>query len=134
MAGRILAQLILAGGTFMVRTFAQAYRQALVNAQAGGGAAQRANRVVSRGQMTAEEAAQILGVNKEVKMQQLHQKYQRLYEQNSPNKGGSPYLQYKIIGAKEVLERECISRGEKPPEAPNPKPDGDTDTKRVDGR
>lgn len=133
MAGRILAQIILAGGTFMVRTFAQAYRQAIVNAQAGGGGtAASASRAVARGQMTAEEAAQILGVDKNsVKLEKLEDKFKRLWDQNNPEKGGSPYLQYKILGAKEVLEKECIARGEKPAEQERT---AEKNTKKVEGK
>mmetsp|Transcript_21523 Transcript_21523/g.87809 ORF Transcript_21523/g.87809 Transcript_21523/m.87809 type:complete len:134 (+) Transcript_21523:334-735(+) len=133
MAGRVLAQLILAGGTFMVRTFAQAYRQALVNAQTGGGAAASASRgVVGRNQMTVDEASRILGLEKNtLKLASLEAKYQKLYEQNSVEKGGSPYLQYKIVGAKEVLERECIARGEKPPNQESAEKKG---TEKIDGQ
>jgi hypothetical protein len=59
----------------------------------------------------------------------LLQKYERLFELNDPGKGGSFYLQSKVVRAKEALELEL--RGGDDPE--KDADDGDKDGKE-DGK
>ena len=123
MAGRIIAQIILMGGGYIARAFVQAYQQALVNSARGGsGAATAARRV--RGRITAEEASQILGVEKDAGLKDIYRNYDRLFKANDPKKGGSIYIQAKIHNARMELEREAIAKGEKarePSEEPGAK-------------
>lgn len=113
MASRVIAQILIMGGTFVARTLIQAYQQALVNsARAGGaGGAGAAARSI-RGRLTSEQAADILGVKKSAGLKEIYSKYDRLFTANDPSKGGSLYLQAKIHNAMAQLEKEAVARGE----------------------
>jgi import inner membrane translocase subunit TIM16 len=117
MASRLIAQILLMGGTYVARAFVSAYQQALVNsARQGGPAAAGAAR--SRGAMALDEASEILGLRKDAGLKDIMSRYERLFEANDPGKGGSLYVQAKIPHAKNVLEKEALARGEKHPPPP----------------
>lgn len=113
MASRVIAQILIMGGTFVARTLIQAYQQALVNSARSGnaGAAGAAARSL-RGRLTPEQAADILGVTKSTGLKEIYSKYDRLFTANDPSKGGSLYLQAKIHNAMTQLEKEAVARGE----------------------
>ena len=52
--------------------------------------------------MSHDEAKKILGVNS-VNINEINEKFERLHRLNTPDKGGSFYLQCKLLGAKETL-------------------------------
>jgi import inner membrane translocase subunit TIM16 len=53
--------------------------------------------------MTREEAQKILGVSgKDINF--AEKRYQKMFEMNDPTKGGSFYLQCKLLGAIETLK------------------------------
>lgn len=56
--------------------------------------------------MSLEEACQILNVTKEADLTKLTKNYDHLFNANDPAKGGSFYLQSKVVRAKERLEME----------------------------
>jgi len=60
--------------------------------------------------MTLEEACKILNVKPprsgEANVQEIAERYKRLFDANDPKKGGSFYLQSKIVRAKERLDRD----------------------------
>lgn len=114
MAGRVIAQILLMGGTYVARAFIQAYQQALVNSARPGAAGAAATARGVRGRLTPEQAAEILGVNKEAGLKDIYTKYDRLFTANDPTKGGSIYLQAKIHNAKMELEKTAVARGEIP--------------------
>lgn len=120
MAGRVIAQILLMGGTYVARAFIQAYQQALVNSARGGGAAAGAAGTARnmRGRLTPEQAAEILGVKKGAGLKDIYNKYDRLFTANDPTKGGSIYIQAKIHNAKVELEKAAVARGEVPPPPP----------------
>jgi Pam16 len=124
MASRIIAQLLVMGGTQVARAVVTAYQQALVNSAARGGAAAggaAAGAAATRaGVMRAEEAAEVLGVRRNAGLKDITTKYEQLFTANDPAVGGSQYLQAKIHNAKVTLEREAIARGEIPPPPPPP--------------
>ncbi|CAI9087614.1 OLC1v1021725C1 [Oldenlandia corymbosa var. corymbosa] len=103
-AARIIATLIVSGSGILIRAFAQAYRQALVNASKNGVAEETLKNVARKGSkvMTAQEARQILGVSEHSTWEEIAQKYDKLFESNAKN--GSFYLQSKVHRAKECLE------------------------------
>lgn len=76
-------------------------------AKAGGGASGRAS--LSSG-MTLDEACKILNVKPpaggQANVEEVIERYKRLFDANDPQKGGSFYLQSKIVRAKERFERE----------------------------
>jgi len=110
MASRILANLLVAGGSALVRAASQAYRQALVNAQRTGVASEAANAVGGgaraafggRSAMRVEEAREVLGVSEGATYEEVHARFERLFESNE--KSGSFYLQSKIYRARESLD------------------------------
>jgi mitochondrial import inner membrane translocase subunit TIM16 len=115
MASRIVAQILVMGGTYVARAFVSAYQQALVNsARQGGPAAASGAARAARGVMPVEEAAEVLGVRRDAGLKDILRQYERLFEANDPAKGGSLYIQAKIHNAKTSLEREAMSRGETP--------------------
>jgi mitochondrial import inner membrane translocase subunit TIM16 len=52
--------------------------------------------------MTMQEAKMLLGVSK-VTESEVNAQYEKLFKMNDPAKGGSFYLQCKLMGAKEAL-------------------------------
>jgi len=94
-----------------VRAFADAYSDAVkrtftlscfvVNVEAGGGSiALTANRPAK---MTVDEAYKILGIQKGTPREKMAEQFQRQFDANDPEKGGSFYLQAKIYNAKAEL-------------------------------
>lgn len=92
-----------------------AYRQAQAasqyqraQAKANGGSAS-AGASLSSG-MTLDEACKILNVKPpaggQANVEEVLERYKRLFDNNNPEKGGSFYLQSKIVRAKERFERE----------------------------
>lgn len=118
MASRVIAQILLMGGTYLARAFIQAYQQALANSARGGAAGAASSARAIRGRLTPEQAAEILGVNKDSGLKAIYDKYDRLFMANDPSKGGSVYLQAKIHNARMELEKAAIAKGEvpRPPE------------------
>ena len=116
MASRLIAQLLVVGGSYLARAFFQAYHQALANS-GGGSARQAANAAkrVLRGKMEATEAKQVLGLERssDLGLKQVLGKYDHLFNMNDPKKGGSLYLQAKVYEARKALEEEAAARGER---------------------
>lgn len=105
MAGRLLANLIVAGGGILIRAAAQAYKQAIVNAQRSGVTAESVKAAASRTrQMSLEEAEKILGIKSSMSYDEVLKKYNHLFENNE--KLGTFYLQSKVYRARERLEQE----------------------------
>jgi mitochondrial import inner membrane translocase subunit TIM16 len=113
MASRILANLLVAGGSALVRAASQAYRQAIVNAQRTGVAREAANGAANGGGaggvfgkkvMTLEEARAVLGVDASATYAEVYARYEKLFESNA--KQGTFYLQSKVFRAKESLDAE----------------------------
>jgi import inner membrane translocase subunit TIM16 len=113
MASRVLANLLVAGGSALVRAASRAYRQALVNAQRTGVANEASNggATASKGMfggarvMNLGEAREVLGVTETATYEEVHARFERLFESNEKN-GGSFYLQSKIYRARERLDGE----------------------------
>ncbi|BAM80564.1 hypothetical protein, conserved [Cyanidioschyzon merolae strain 10D] len=109
MASKIVAQLIIYGGQFLLRGLAEAYRQALANAQSTGAAQSAAANAVRRGRMTVEEAYRIVGATPGTSPEHIAERLRRLYTLNDPKNGGSLYLQAKVYTAQRTLE-EALKR------------------------
>ena len=107
---RPFANILVQGTAVFGRAFLQAYQNAAANA--GKTAAGGAQAAVRRGQMTREEALEILGVTAESLRdapEELEAKYEKFFQANDPSNGGSFYLQSKIYRAKEFLDEEAIA-------------------------
>ena len=114
MASRVLANLLVAGGSALVRAASRAYRQALVNAQRtgvaneaskGGATASMKGMFGGSRVMNLGEAREVLGVTETSTYEEVHARFERLFESNEKN-GGSFYLQSKIYRARERLDGE----------------------------
>lgn len=108
---KYIAQIIIVGAQVVGKAFARALRQEIAASQeaakrAGGGpeGAKRAAANASTG-LTIEEAMQILNIDK-IDPEKVKSNYEHLFNANEKAKGGSFYLQSKIVRAKERLDVE----------------------------
>ncbi|XP_045454748.1 mitochondrial import inner membrane translocase subunit Tim16 [Melitaea cinxia] len=108
---KYIAQIIVLGAQVVGRAFARALKQELAASQeaakrAGGGqqGARRAAANASTG-LTLEEAMQILNIEK-LDPDKVKNNYEHLFSVNDKAKGGSFYLQSKIVRAKERIDTE----------------------------
>ncbi|KAH8887570.1 protein transporter [Thozetella sp. PMI_491] len=122
MAHRLITQVVVIGTRVLGRAFAEAYKQASASSQyaraqakaGNGGASGRAS--LTSG-MTLDEACKILNVKPpqggQANMEEVMERFKRLFDANDPNKGGSFYLQSKVLRARERLEAEIRPAQEK---------------------
>ncbi|KAK5995308.1 Mitochondrial import inner membrane translocase subunit TIM16 [Cladobotryum mycophilum] len=113
MAHKFVITAFLTGSRILGRSFMAAYKQAQASSQyqraqvKAGGPTARAS--LSSG-MTLDEACRILNVKPPAKgqanVEEVMERYKRLFDSNNPEKGGSFYLQSKIVRAKERFEAE----------------------------
>ena len=96
------------------RAFAEAYKQASAGSkyavQAQKGNMSAANTYASSG-LTLDEACRILNVKPphgggQADLKQITDRFKRLFDMNDPQKGGSFYLQSKILRARQRIEME----------------------------
>ena len=112
-AHRIIAQIVLTGGRVFGRAFVEAYKQAQASSQYAKVAAKNGggttNTFVSSG-LTLDEACKILNVKPpmggKTDMPNVMDRFKKLYDLNEPKKGGSFYLQSKVLRARERIEME----------------------------
>ena len=119
-AHRIITQVVITGTRVLGRAFAEAYKQASASQQYakqsgkinGSGAA---NNFASSG-LTLDEACKILNVKPpqggKTDMESVMQRFKTLFDKNDPTKGGSFYLQSKILRARERIELEVREAAE----------------------
>ncbi|XP_050730579.1 mitochondrial import inner membrane translocase subunit TIM16-like [Eriocheir sinensis] len=106
-----LAQLVVAGLQVVGRAFAKALRQEIAASQAaaqragGGAAGARHSAANQKLGMTLEEAKQILNVE-ELDPERIQKNYEYLFNINDKSKGGSFYIQSKVVRAKERVDKE----------------------------
>ncbi|RDA91234.1 hypothetical protein CP533_3399 [Ophiocordyceps camponoti-saundersi (nom. inval.)] len=118
MAHRFIITAFITGSRILGRSFMAAYRQAQaaseyqrVQSKAGGSSStsSSARASLSSG-MTLDEACRILNVKPpaggKANVEEVLDRYKQLFDANEPQKGGSFYLQSKIVRAKERFERE----------------------------
>ncbi|WEW59072.1 mitochondrial import inner membrane translocase subunit TIM16 [Emydomyces testavorans] len=114
MAHRIISQIVVTGTRALGRAFAEAYRQASASSRYAAHAQQKSgssmsNTFASSG-LTLEEACKILNVKPpragEANLEQTMERFKKLFDLNDPKKGGSFYLQSKILRARERIEME----------------------------
>lgn len=108
---KYIAQIIIVGAQIVGKAFARAVRQELNASQEaarrGGGGRAGAKRAQANAKtgITLEEAQQILNVSS-LNREEILKNYEHLFNANDKSKGGSFYLQSKIVRAKERLEQE----------------------------
>ncbi|XP_040570490.1 mitochondrial import inner membrane translocase subunit Tim16-like [Lepeophtheirus salmonis] len=108
-----LAQLVIAGLQVVGKAFTKAVREEVRLSQE---AAKRHSSNTKdqtahatenmRLGMTLDEAKQILDVDSLQDLETFEKKYQHLFEVNDKSKGGSFYLQSKVVRAKERIDQE----------------------------
>lgn len=108
---KYIAQIIVLGAQVVGKAFARALKQEIAASQeaarrAGGGkdGARRAAANAATG-LTLEEAMQILNIDK-LDPEKVNKNYEHLFSVNDKTKGGSFYLQSKIVRAKERIDQE----------------------------
>ncbi|KPI42917.1 Mitochondrial import inner membrane translocase subunit tim16 [Cyphellophora attinorum] len=111
MAHRLITQIVLTGGRVFGRAFAEAYKQAQASSQyAKTAAANGTTTSYSASGLTLDEACKILNVKPpmggKTDMTAVMDRFKKLYDLNEPKKGGSFYLQSKILRARERIEAE----------------------------
>ncbi|KAK2587501.1 hypothetical protein KPH14_003201 [Odynerus spinipes] len=109
---KYLIQIIITGTQVVGKAFARAVRQEIAASQeaarrAGGGVrgAQHAASNIRTG-MPLDEALRILNVERPDQTEQIERNYKYLMEANDRSKGGSFYLQSKVVRAKERIDEE----------------------------
>ncbi|RMX78494.1 hypothetical protein D0868_16465 [Hortaea werneckii] len=115
-AHRIISQVVFTGARVFGRAFAEAYKQASASQKfAAAGNAQAGNTAASSG-LTLDEACRILNVappkGGQGSVEKTHEQFKRLFDMNDPKRGGSFYLQSKVLRARERIEMEVRSRAE----------------------
>ncbi|KAI0226941.1 Mitochondrial import inner membrane translocase subunit tim16 [Lamellibrachia satsuma] len=111
---KYIAQIIVTGAQIVGRAFVRAVRQELQASQAAARARSNAPGAASAGVaakdavtgMTVQEARQILNLDKSGDIERIQKNFQHLFEINDKSKGGSFYLQSKVVRAKERLDQE----------------------------
>ncbi|EAW11829.1 import motor complex subunit PAM16 [Aspergillus clavatus NRRL 1] len=110
-AHRIVTQVVVTGARVFGRAFAEAYKQASASskyAQANKG--KNGNSTFASSGLTLDEACKILNVKPpqggETNLENVMERFKKLFDLNDPQKGGSFYLQSKILRARERIEME----------------------------
>lgn len=118
-AHRIITQVVFTSTRIFGRAFAEAWRQAAASQKNAAFQNQTspgsATRSYAQG-ISLDEACKILNVappkGGKADMEQVMERFKKLYDQNEPKKGGSFYLQSKILRARERIESEVHSTEE----------------------
>ena len=108
-----MTQVVVTGARVFGRAFAEAYKQASASSKYAG-AAQKGNTTAAStyasSGLTLDEACRILNVKPpqggQADLQKTTERFKKLFDLNDPQKGGSFYLQSKILRARERIEME----------------------------
>jgi len=113
-----LVQIVIAGSQVVGKAFTQAVRQEIRLSQEAAKARGNSNQntaqqaETARMGMTIDEAKQILNIEK-IGQEEIEKAYSHLFECNDKAKGGSFYLQSKVVRAKERLDQEIVLESKK---------------------
>lgn len=111
------------GSRVLGRAFVEAYKQAQASTNYARAQAKlnpngvSGRSVTGSGNMTLDEACQILNVKPpqggQANMEDVMTRFKKLFDANDPQKGGSFYLQSKVLRARERIEAEVRPAMEK---------------------
>ncbi|KAI4096682.1 MAG: hypothetical protein LQ344_000822 [Seirophora lacunosa] len=113
-AHRFITQAVIVGARVFGRAFAEAYRQASASSKYAqssipNSGSSTSKNFISSG-LTLDEACKILNVKPpqggSANVEEVMDRFKRLFDANDPAKGGSFYLQSKILRARERIELE----------------------------
>jgi import inner membrane translocase subunit TIM16 len=117
MAHRIITQAAVTGARILGTAFKEAYKQASASQKYAAAAARSGkHNPLTHGAsgLTLEEACKILNVSPpkqgKVDMEAVMEKFKKMFDANDPKKGGSFYLQSKILRARERIAGEVGER------------------------
>ncbi|KAI1178316.1 Pam16-domain-containing protein [Nemania sp. FL0916] len=121
MAHRIITQIVLTGSRVLGRAFTEAYKQAQASSNYARAQAKinpnGTTRGGSGGSMSLDEACKILNVKTpqgaQTNVEEVMDRFKKLFDANDPQKGGSFYLQSKVLRARERIEAEIRPAMEK---------------------
>jgi import inner membrane translocase subunit TIM16 len=109
-AHRIITQVVFSGARIIGRAVAESYRQASATQKYAAATQKSGGSAFSASTITMDEACKILNVGPskmgQIDMEFVTERFKRLFDLNDPKKGGSFYLQSKILRARERIERE----------------------------
>ncbi|KAF2274106.1 cochaperone Pam16 [Westerdykella ornata] len=113
MAHRIITQVVFTGARILGKAVRESYQHAAAT-QKYAAATQKTGGVgFASNNITMEEACKILNVGPskmgQIDLEFVTERFKRLFDLNDPKKGGSFYLQSKILRARERIEREVQS-------------------------
>ena len=109
---RILAQVVMTGSRVVGRAFTEAYKQAEASSKYARQAAKDGNTsaTYTHSGLTLDEACKILNVKPpmggQANIEQIMERFKKLFDLNEPKKGGSFYIQSKVLRARERIEME----------------------------
>lgn len=116
MPGKTIVQLVISMAQVVGRGFARALKQEYAASQeaaarrTGAGTSSRKTARHAAADtftgMTVQEAKQILNIQDDTDAETLQKTYDHLFEVNDKSKGGSLYLQSKVVRAKERIDME----------------------------
>ncbi|KAI0407238.1 Pam16-domain-containing protein [Xylaria palmicola] len=113
MAHRIITQIVVTGSRVLGRAFTEAYKQAQASSNYARAQAKINPNAPTRGasnSMTLDEACKILNVKPpqgaQTNTEEIMERFKKLFDVNDPQKGGSFYLQSKVLRARERIEAE----------------------------
>jgi import inner membrane translocase subunit TIM16 len=117
-AHRIITQVVVTGARVIGRAFAESYKQASAASQyakANKNNPSAASTFANNG-LSLEEACKILNVKPpqggKANMEDVMERFKKLFDVNDPQKGGSFYLQSKVLRARERIESEVRQAAE----------------------
>lgn len=117
MAHRIITQAAITGARILGTAFKEAYKQASASQKYAAAAARSGkHNPLTHGAsgLTLEEACKILNVPPpkagKMDMEAVMEKFKKMFDANDPKKGGSFYLQSKILRARERIASEVGER------------------------
>jgi len=126
MAHRIISQLAFTGARVLSRAFTEAYKQASASQKYAAATSQTGANTLSSSGLTLDEACRILNVSPpkagQADLGKVHNQFKRLFDTNDPKKGGSFYLQSKVLRARERLELEAQRLKSQAQQTPPPPP------------
>ena len=101
--GKVIAQGVLLGVSILARALPAAYASALANARKTGAdkaaeeAARKGASFLGKARMSRDEALNVLNLSEgEATVEAVQKQYERYFEANKVEKGGSFYLQSKV--------------------------------------
>lgn len=116
-AHRIITQVVVTGARVFGRAFAEAYKQANASKAYAGSRGGSAASSSSPSGITLDEACKILNVPPpkagDANLEHVMERFKKMFDTNDPSKGGSFYLQSKILRARERIEAEVREAAER---------------------